>query len=254
MNIIIHLSLVAFTICNNQAHHSVISRVIDTVGKEKISKKYMNSKYFSLQDSVVIGTETGDTLKYSKEEFDRIIIDHPELVTDYAYPPEQVYYCNGENNGFNSQAGQDSYFILYAYFLKKRNGEKEYSMLRKRLINVYLKINLLFKSLELGGSYFGHQATRIVGYAEYAVYLYKQNKIYGSTKTNDITKQKALYIKSLLQIIQDENINNLNIVNQENIKSIKKLNKIVDDIDKAITSSFFLRSVQNFHYGHYNDY
>lgn len=192
---------------------------MDTTGKEKMIDKNKNSKFFALHDSVVIGTETGDTLKYSKEEFDRIINEHPELVTGNSYPPDQIYYCNGQDNGFNSQAGQDSYFILYAYFLKNRNGEKKYSVLRKKLINAYLKINLLFKILELGGSYFGHQATRIVAYAEYVVYLYKQNEIYGTSKIYGITKQKELYLKSLRQLIKDENIHDINIVSQENINS-----------------------------------
>ncbi|MBL0153394.1 MAG: hypothetical protein IPP93_07885 [Chitinophagaceae bacterium] len=56
---------------------------------------------------------------------------------------------------------------------------------------------------EYGGTYFTHQWGRILGYAEYSVYLLPK-KASDIRKSYDITKQKELYIKSLRQLIDDE--------------------------------------------------
>ena len=104
------------------------------------------------------------------------------------------------------------------------------------------------------GTYFGHQQARILGYAEFSVYLYKQNETYGVSKTYDITKQKELYIKSLRQLVSDESKIDFNTTGQDKIERTKELNKIIDDIDKAITDNYYLRRTQDFHYGHYEYY
>jgi hypothetical protein len=51
--------------------------------------------------------------------------------------------------------------------------------------------------------FFCHQRLRILGYAEYSIYLYPKNKN-EFEKANNITKQKRLYIKSFRQLIVDE--------------------------------------------------
>ena len=74
------------------------------------------------------------------------------------------------------------------------------------------------------------------------------------SKTYNITKQKELYIKSLRQLIEDENKIDFNTLGQEKIERTKKLNKIVDELDKLITDNFYLRRAQEFQYGHYEYY
>ena len=93
-----------------------------------------------------------------------------------------------------------------------------------------------------------------MGYAEYSVYLYKQNEAFTISKTYDITKQKELYIKSLRQLISDESSIDFETLDEDKIERTKKLNKIVDDLDRAITDIYFLRRTQEFHYSHYEYY
>ncbi|CAD0007029.1 hypothetical protein FLACHUCJ7_03104 [Flavobacterium chungangense] len=114
-------------------------------------------------------------------------------------------------------------------------------------------INSLFGHFQYGGTYFGHQKMRILGYAEYSIYLLpkENNEI---EKTYDITKQKELYIKSLRQLIKDESEIDFETLGQEKIERNKKLNEIVDKLNTLISDNFYLRRAQDFHYGHYEYY
>lgn len=254
MKTLLYISIFGLLSCKNRTQHSDIKQTIDSNPKVEISNKIDNLKYYTTADTLIIANEIGDTLKYGKDKFNEIIKNHPELVSDNIQNPDQVYHCNGETEGFNSEAGQDEYFMLYAYFLKNKNGDIKYSERRKKLIEIFSNINSLFVHFQYGGTYFGHQQARILGYAEFSVYLYKQNETYGISKNYDITKQKELYIKSLRQLISDESKIDFNTTGQEKIKRTKELIKIVDDIDKAITDNYYLRRTQDFHYGHYEYY
>ena len=213
--------------------------------------KIDNSKYYTTKDTIIISIEYGDTLKYSREDFNQIIDKYPELVNDkYVGNPDQIYYCSGSRGEFGSEAGQDEYYILYAYFLKQKNGVNKYKQLRKKLIDIYSNINFLFGHFQYGGTYFGHQTSRILGYAEFSVHLYSQNEK-PFTKTYDISMEKELYIKSLRQIINDESSIDFNTLGEYKIERNNKLNKIVDDLDKLITDNFYLKRAQAFHYGNY---
>ncbi len=114
-------------------------------------------------------------------------------------------------------------------------------------------MNSLFSLLQYGGTFFGHQQFRIVGYAEYSIYLYpKGGQSYDVVeKTYEITKQKDLYIKSLRQLITDESTIDFETLGKQKIERNKELNKIVDMIDNSITDIFYLRRAQAFHYENY---
>lgn len=248
IKILLFVSLSGFTGCNDQRPKEN-KKVISAAVKIEASKKTASSKHNRTADTLTITTETGDTLKFLKDTLNQIINNHPEFTDDFVENPDLDYHCHGQ--GFGGEVGQDDYFILYAYFLKNKNGEAKYSERRKKLINIYLNINSLFRHFEYGGTYFGHQSARILGYAEYAIYLYKQNEAYPKSKTYDITKQKELYIRSLRQLISDESKIDFESLGNEKIMRTKKLNKIVDDIDKAITDNYYLRRTQDFHYQYY---
>lgn len=234
----------------NQADKKVHS---DTPNNSLQTTQVDKSKYYTNEDNLLITSETGDTLKYGREEFNAIVDNHPELYSDNTQDPDVTYYCNADKKGFGSEVGQDEYYMLYAYFLKEKNGVEKYAEHRDKLIDIYSNINSLFGQLQYGGTYFGHQASRILGYAEYSVYLYKyyENNL---TKTYDINKQKYLYIKSLRQLIDDESKIDNETLGQEKIKRNKELNSVVDKIDRAITDNFYLRRAQEFQYEHYQYY
>lgn len=248
--------------CNSQPKQVDKKVIADTKAE---SKKFGNSKYYTQHDFILITTEIGDTLKYSKDKFNQIVDNFSTLFKYTVQDPDLTYFSNDlwkhilDENGnyvhlsFGSEVGKDNYFILYAYFLKQKNGVKEFAQQRQKLIEIYSNINTLFGHFEYGGTYFGHQSKRILGYAEYSIYILPKCKD-DASKTYEITKQKELYIKSLRQLIDDENKIDFNTLGQEKIERSKRLNKIVGDLDKLITDNFYLRRAQEFQYRHYEYY
>ena len=236
--------------CNNQPKQ-VDKTAIDNPDIKTI--KIENSQYYTQQNTIIIATEIGDTLRFSKSDFNKIVDEHPELFQEFPEHPDKLYYRFVNSVDFGSEQGQDVYYTLYAYFLKQRNGIEKFAQQRKNLIEIYSKINSLFGDFQYGGTYFGHQQMRILGYAEYSIHLFPKvkNKF---EKTYDITKQKELYIMSLRQLIQDESKIDFETFRQEKIRRTKKLNEIVDEIDNLITNNFYLRRTQEFHYSNYEYY
>ena len=234
--------------CTNHPREN--NTVINTDSTNKVSgKKTDNSKYYTIKDSIRIPND-GDTITYSKEEFNQLIDEHSELVNDQPRDPDLLYYTVGDGQQFGSELGKDEYYILYAYFLRQKNAEEKYNELRNNMTGIYSNINSLFAYFKHGGTYFGHQNSRIAGYVEYAVYRHSQYPA-GYEKTYDISKQKQLYINSLRQLVTDEISIDLETPKQEKPERTKELNKIVDNIDKLITNNFYLRNAQAFQYDHY---
>ncbi|WP_031457362.1 hypothetical protein [Flavobacterium chungangense] len=248
--ILILIFIFGFLSCKNQPKQ--VEKITNAKRKTAI-KKNINSNYYTQKDTILITTEIGDTLKYTKSDFNKIINEHPELIQEFPTNPDILYYNFVNSVDFGSEQGQDVYFILYAHFLKQKNGIEKYTHQRKKLIEIYSMINSLFGHFQYGGTYFGHQKMRILGYAEYSIYLLpkENNEI---EKTYDITKQKELYIKSLRQLIKDESEIDFETLGQEKIERNKKLNEIVDKLNTLISDNFYLRRAQDFHYGHYEYY
>jgi hypothetical protein len=212
-----------------------------------------HSKYHVANDVTIVVNELPDTLRYTKADFNNLVDTHPEFFSDIQENPDLTYQCMAEYGRFGSEAGRDEYYILYAYFLKQKNEGEKYAACRSRMIDIYSNINSLYAAVQYGGTYFGHQFSRIIGYAEYAVSLYKD---FGQhpEKKYDISKQKGLYIKSLRQLVADEISIGPESTEQEKIDRSKELNALVDKIDKDITDIFYLRRAQEFQYRHYEYY
>jgi hypothetical protein len=187
---------------------------------------------------------------FAKNEFNSIVDNHPEFFEDFVASPDYLYFCYVKDVDFGSEQGQDVYYALYAYFLKQKNGKKEFAQQRGRLINIYSRINSLFAHFQYGGTFFGHQRLRILGYAEYSICTYPKNG-FVFEKTYDIGNQKKLYIKSLRQLISDESAIDFESLGAEKVQRNKKLNGIVDEIDTLITDLFYLRNAQEFQYSNY---
>jgi hypothetical protein len=248
-NILYILTLMMLS-CNNQDKQTNNPIIENSVMEDIEVQKIDNSKYHTIKDTFLITTELGHILKFSKIDYNNIIDKHPEFLQEYPDNPDQLYYNGNDRDEFSSEMGQDTYYTLYAYFLKQRNGENRYTQQRKKLIDIYSCINSLFGHLQYGGTYFGHQKMRIIGYAEYSIYIIPKDKN-DFEKTYDITKQKDLYIKSLRQLIEDENKVDYNTLGEDKVVRTKELNIIIDQLDSLITDNFYLRRAQEFHYGHY---
>lgn len=202
------------------------------------------------QQEIVITVGKQDTLKFGREEFDSITDSHPELYDGLTGNPDDTWLLREYRDArFGGEAGRDTYYILYAYFLGQRNGMEQYAGHRQKLIDIFTGINEIYGQLRGGGSYFGHQSRRIVAYAEYAIYEYvsREPRRYG------INKQKDLYIRSLRQLIRDETDfhADVTITGEEKVRLAGDLNKTVDEIEENITDVFYLRKAQEFQYGYY---
>lgn len=213
--------------------------------------KNENSRYYLKQDTLRFLTAYGDTIIYGKEEFNLIVDNHPELFSKFPQEPDVSYYSNEGQHDFESEVGQDEYYILYAYLLEQRNKGHDNKIMRKKLIEIYTNINLLFQRFQHGGTYFMHQYSRILGYAEYSIYLNMLQNKDTLEKSYDITKQKEYYLKSLRQLIIDETRTDNEILEKDRKAQIKELNKKVDELNDLITDNFYLRRAQEFQYGHY---
>ena len=224
--------------------------------------KLDRAKYHTDKDTVYIISQSKDTLKFSKEEFNDIVDHFPELTSLNTQNPDTAYNStiwvdfidsSGKNKhiSYSSEAGQDDYYIVYAYFLKQKNGIAKYSVRRKKLFEIYNTLNSLFGNLNYGGTYFGHQYSRIEGYAEFSIYWYKHYEDYFD-RPYDITKQKAFYVGGLKQLILDEEqFDNYTIEKKEKVERRKKLFNKVNILDKQITDYFYLRMAQSFQSDNY---
>jgi hypothetical protein len=269
MRTLIYILTILFFNCNQRQtnYDKVVST--DTAKSTKAAKielpaiKSDRAKYHTDQDTVYIYSQSKDTLKFSKEDFNDIVDNFPELTSLYTANPDSAYETskiwvdlvdksgNKKHLSFGSEDGQDRYYILYAYFLKQKNGIAKYSIRRKKLLEIYNALNSLFGSLNYGGTYFGHQYSRIEGYAEFSVYWFKHYEDYFD-RPYDITKQKKFYIAGLRQLIIDEvKIDNNVFGEREKAERRKDLFKLVDNLNKEITDNFYLRMAQSFQSDHY---
>ena len=239
--------------CNSQTTVVEKQNWEETVQNSSTTQKKDPVRYHTAKDTQLIATEIGDTLRFSKKEFNRIVDEHPEFYTGFTYDPDQLYHRYGTDVDFGSEVGQDAYFVLYAYFLKQQTENRRFAEQRKRLIEIYSRLNDLFAHFQYGGTYFGHQRVRILGYAEYAVYLYSKERE-NFEKSYDITRQKELYIRSLEQLVVDECSIEGGTMGTKMIERKKKLLKLVGELDSLISHLFYLRSAQAFQFDHYTYY
>jgi len=164
---------------------------------------------------VIITSENRDSARFGREAFNEIVKYFPVLYSGLPQPPDVSYYQSGifkeitDTDGnkktisFSSEAGQDEYFTLYAYFLKRKNRQQDANARRSALIKIYTALNSIFGTLSYGGTYFGHMYARIPAYAEYSLYTYENAKDH-YTRDYPVAEQKTIFLNSLRQYITDE--------------------------------------------------
>ena len=252
-NLFLHLALLVLILlsaCDSGENNSIE----ETNGRDTgiISKSNTTSSHHTQLDTVHIVSGMGDTLSLSKATYNTIIDKHPEFFNEYPDHPDFAFQCANQDE-FNSEVGQDIYYVLYAHFLKQNNGEATFSAERRKLINIYQNINSLFAMIEYGGTAFGHRYERIPAYAEYAIYIRSQHDEQ-AMKPYDISTQKALYLQSLRQLIEDESKIDFNVSGQEKSDRIKAQHAMVDQLDMLLTDNFYLKRAQEFQYRYYQFY
>jgi len=248
-NILCILILILLS-CNNEDKQTGIEVAVNATEKATKAQNTNNSKYHTLKDTFTITSHLIEPLNYTKTAFNDMVDKHPEFFQAYPNSPDMSYFMTDEYEGFESQVGQDTYYMVYSHFLKQRNGVNEYAEQRKKLIEIYSNINSFYRYLEFPKNGFVHRAIRIVAYAEYTIYELSQaeNDI---EKPYDSSKQKDLYIQSFRQLIEDESNTDGWLSREEKVEGNIEQNGIVDQLDSLITDIFYLRSAQSFQYGHY---
>jgi len=115
MKTLLYIPFLFLFSCSNHTKRTDINSNLESVSYSQITSD--SSKYHTTEDSVLITTEIGESLKYSKVEYNLIVDNHPEFFSDIVQDPDASYYCTSDKNGFESELGKDEYYMLYAYFL-----------------------------------------------------------------------------------------------------------------------------------------
>ncbi len=234
-----------------------------SIDTEDVSDKPDTTLYI-MEDSIIIVGNKDDSITYSRYDFNTIVRFFPELYREFTLHPDQTYSSSKifvnfidsagyqENITFGSEVGQDDYYILYAYFLKKKNGIEKYKIRRKKLIELYTNINNIIGLLNYGGTYFGHQYRRIPAFAEYSIYCNIGDEEF-YTKKYSIAAQKKLYIESLKQFVKDEMSEDVYVLTDEKLKKERadKFEKYINSIDHLITDYHYLKCAQGYQHSKY---
>jgi len=220
------------------------------------------------KEKVLIYAEEGiDSVLISRNELNKIEKLFPVFKAEFPSDPNESYagkvwenYINQdgkeESITFGSEVGRDDFCLIYAYYLKQKNGEAKFKLEREKLIKLYRAINGLYEGLNYGGTYFGHQHKRLNASVEYSIYKLKLRKEYYEKKYN-FKKQKDLYIKALMQYVSDEesqdpyNQDDPRDGKGEGSERGKRLQEKIDILEKLITNYFYLNQVQNFEITYY---
>lgn len=219
--------------------------------KEKKKEQSIHKKFYAKSDTVFIQEGSGDTLVFTKEAFNQVIDKHSEFFRKYDVSDPDKAYHNERSEGFTTEAGQDYYYLLYAHFLRERNG-RGHETKRKKLREIFWNINALFQKAEYGGTFFGHQHQRIPAYAEYILHTEPEDEI-NFQKTYSVTEQKRLYLESLRQLIRDVISIDIELRNRQQKRERSRfLNKNVQALDTLITDLYYLRKAQEYHYRFYS--
>lgn len=203
-----------------------------------------------------------DTINFAAQHLYLAKKTIPQFSEEFFQNPDEAYATRGmgyepkteEEKAFNTfgcEVCQDDYYLMYAYFLRQRNGETKHVEERKTLIALFRLINSLNGRLRGGGTYFGHQYNRIYAYAEYAVYT--SNKDFDDEKKYPIAKEKGFFIGGLKQKVLDDERYNFDVAVGAVAKKERKeeLLQIVDQINKLISNHFYLKRAQGFQYSNY---
>lgn len=147
---------------------------------------------------------------------------------------------------FNGPLGMDEYYVLYAYFLQKKNGEAKYKKEREKLMELYNLIIDVYQSKAVSTTYTFNLSRRMIGCVEYSLQnLENYEKGY---KDYAFKKEKELYINSLQEYILNEQI----YISEEEFPWFDKkeakisAEKNIKSLEKSITNYYYLEQLRLF--------
>jgi hypothetical protein len=242
--------------------NTVKTSMIDSgvVKPDTIAKK----KPAHLKDLIIEVYPGNDTVKYSRERLNMAYKLIPEFRNgkmpqspdiSYEARPHTAEFKTEEEREFMSfgcEVCEDDYLLMYAYFLKQHHPGKQAEKHRRKLIAIYRIINSIHGWLAQGGTYFGHQHSRIYAYAEYSVFLRKAYDEYDARDYNyPVTMQKSFFIGFLKQLVMDDEKYDLEVTLSDKRERKLMLIKKINELNALITDHFYLREAQGFNFSQY---
>ncbi|NML21912.1 hypothetical protein HHL16_13565 [Pseudoflavitalea sp. G-6-1-2] len=190
---------------------------------------------------ILLTNASGDSLLLPASYYQAVLKHYPELI-HHAKPqaPDQLYFSRSSALlFFDSEAGKDLYYDVYAYFLKQSQPGK--AAIRKKLDSLFRHIHTLYAQLKCsGGQYYVHRENRIPAYVEYAVHKYSRSP---EQSIDNAAKQRL--IASLRQLVNDELEIDDDVVGCEAERK-QTLPALIVSIDSLITENFYLQEALSF--------
>lgn len=212
----------------------------DTLKKEHESK---NQKHYITEDSIVI-----DEMVFSKETFNKIIDQHPELLNEDIKDPNYTYYELSQKH--YSELGGDQYYSIYTYFLRQRYDYTLYQKEQENLDKLYSTLIKLFSRLKGGGTYFGHEMSRIPGFVEYATYsLHKDKEKYKNEKFEQHKKEFLTSLRKRVALAEEDGFGIQDLIDNgdyDKEELTRKYYGLVEEIASLITNSFYLEQAKSY--------
>lgn len=149
---------------------------------------------------------------------------------------------------FDSEVGQDAFYLLYAYFLQEVNGRNKYNRERRELTSAYHGINKLKSYYQYGGTYFTHMYDRIYGYSEYSIYTLDKSL----NNKNGAVAGKSAFILMLKRVYAEKLDEDGDTPPHEKPEKLKRMMEMIDSIGNNIHNAYILKEVKQFYSDHYN--
>lgn len=193
----------------------------------------VGTNVYGQADKVTIDIGNGYPFEITELKYNQIKKDHPEFFSKKIESPEILWRKFSEKQNDPSLTNKDSYFVYYAHFFQLKNVNPHHISARKKAIQNYLIINDIGRGLKQGGTYFGHEVTRIPAFAEFNLLEILEGKVEDVSK-NEFDYRKMKIIGSIKYQIQ----------NREPLEygtDIKEWNSehllnILGDLENSITS------------------
>lgn len=202
-------------------------------------------------DSIVLLQTDENTIYIKQNDLNDIISKHPEFL-DIGYSSPDILY-NVNPIDFESEVGQDDYFLFYAYFLKEKHQTKKDNINRKKFIEIYNSLNRIFSLIDNGGTGFAHLYMRLYGYAEFSLLNYNHNVQFNEVSVN-YSEQKKFFIESLKLIAFNRLENEWNYTKKEKQQIKNEIKQLITKINNQITDSYLLNETQKFLFSTYKTY
>lgn len=243
--------LVLFS-CNEHKSIETDLPVADTAAPPD---RTVNEKEIDTVKKITVFLNDTLSLEYHADSYSGFERWFKEMPANKIMPPDDAYneFMSSEKYkalriNFDSEQGQDGFYLLYAYFLQQHNGREKHIRERAQITAAYHGINRLKSYYQYGGTFFGHMRDRIFGYAEYSIYRLDKSL---DDKT-DIAAEKKTFISMLKKVYTEKLQEDGDTPRDDKPERLKQMMKMIDDVGDIITNAYILKEVKQFYNDHYN--